>query len=215
MSSRFLKKGNKPSPKPPELEQRSGADSEETGAPKKRRGGRQRKVTVGPRTSADAPPLNGPPETPPFTIGDRRQPQGAQEGMIPVRAILRNLGMHMSTTKEAAAVLGIAESTLFEWFKREPEARQIWDDAREIGKFSLRTKLFKLADKQGPVAMFLAMNHLEYEDKRFLSIKGKIDHTHSPLGKLLAELDTGRFGKTIELEQEGEDAYALPGLPRK
>lgn len=194
MSARFKKKVSKPVRSSPPVSL----------APKDK-GGRPRKIAIGPRTSADPPLVDAPAEPPPFKLDDTRQPVGATPGSIPVRVILRNCANVFSTTRELAAILGISEPTLFEWFKREPEARAVWDSAREGGKFNLRRKLFNLADKNGPVAIFLAMNHLDLVDKRFVGLKAEMDIRSTPFGRFLQEIDGPRAGKVIEGEVVKED----------
>lgn len=201
MSSRFKKRAN---PAPPQAQKTPGPTGGKSGrsanplVPKKRPGPPP-KVALGP-PSADARPLvDDPAVTPPFSLKDEREPVGAVPGtMIPVRTILENCANMFSTTRELAAVLGISEPTLFAFFEREPEARAIWDSGKEVGKFALRRKLFTLADKSAPVAIFLGMNHLDLVDKRFIGLKGQIDHTVSPFGQFLKEIDDGRHGKMIE-----------------
>jgi hypothetical protein len=168
--------------------------------------GRPRKIELGPAEPASAPPIDESPSVP-FKLNDARRPVDADRNAqtVPVRDLLRNLGSIHATTREAAAILGIEEKTLFTFFDREPEARDIFEGGKELGRVSLRRKQFNLADKNATMAIFLGMNYLGQQDMRFLAMKGHIDHTISPLGRLLQEIDAGRSGKVIE-HDKGEVA---------
>lgn len=161
----------------------------------KHAGGRPVKIKLG----APIPEVSQPEIKIPFKLDDKRNPIGAEKSVaIPVRDLLRNLGSIHATTRETAAILGISEPTLFAFFDREPEAREIFDGGKEIGKVSLRRKQMNLAEKNASMAIFLGMNYLGQHDMRFLAMQGNINHTISPLGKLLKEIDDGRHGKVIE-----------------
>lgn len=58
---------------------------------------------------------------------------------------LRGLGGIQATSRETAAVLGVSEPTLFNFFKRHPEAHDAWESAKEGGKASLRRKQVQVA----------------------------------------------------------------------
>lgn len=58
---------------------------------------------------------------------------------------LRGLGQIQATSRETAAVLGVSEPTLFNFFKRSPEAHDAWERAKEGGKASLRRKQIAVA----------------------------------------------------------------------
>lgn len=85
---------------------------------------------------------------------------------------LKGLGQIQATTKETAAVLGITESGLFDWFKREPASREAWLAAKEEGKASLRRTQMQLATKNAAMAIFLGKNLLGQSDKQEVEHSG-------------------------------------------
>jgi hypothetical protein len=85
---------------------------------------------------------------------------------------LKGLGGIQATTREAAAVLGISEQALFDWFKREPVAREVWDAAKDEGKASLRRIQMQLATKNAAMAIFLGKNLLGQSDKHEMEHSG-------------------------------------------
>lgn len=89
-----------------------------------------------------------------------------REGKTGYLNILEGLGAILSTTREASAVLGISEPTLFALFKRDSEARLKFEIGKEKGKVSLRRNMFSLSTKNATMALFLAMNILGMKDRR-------------------------------------------------
>jgi hypothetical protein len=59
---------------------------------------------------------------------------------------LKSLGQIHCTTKEAAAVLGVSEPTLFAFFKRHKNAQEVFENGKENGKASLRRMQIKAAE---------------------------------------------------------------------
>jgi hypothetical protein len=105
----------------------------------------------------------------------RKRPRGrpvAIKGDAKTMQTLIGLGQIQATTKETAAVLGISEPTLFEFFAREPKAREAWDRAREQGRASLRRTQLRLAEKNAAMAIFLGKNLLGQSDKQELEHSG-------------------------------------------
>ncbi len=90
-------------------------------------------------------------------------------GNASVRQLLPRFGSIMCTTKEVAACLGITEPTLFALFKRQPEARELYEKGKLQGVASLRRKQFALAEKNATMAIFLGLNYAEQRDRRELT----------------------------------------------
>jgi hypothetical protein len=78
---------------------------------------------------------------------------------------LSGLAKIQCTTKEASAVLGISEPTFIDFLKREPKARETWDNGRPSGRASLRRLQFKLAETNAAMAIWLGKQYLEQSDK--------------------------------------------------
>lgn len=84
---------------------------------------------------------------------------------------LVNCGKIHCTDEEAAAVLGVAHSTLQLFFEDVPEAKHLLHDARLGGKQSLRRLQWKMA-KAGNAAMaiFLGKQYLGQTDKSDMAV---------------------------------------------
>ena len=81
-------------------------------------------------------------------------------------ATLDGLGQIQCTTKEAACVLGVAESTFLRFMAEHEEARQAFEMGKGKGRHSLRRTQFNLARSNAAMAIFLGKNYLEQADKR-------------------------------------------------
>lgn len=81
--------------------------------------------------------------------------------------IVFGLGRIQATTRECAAVLGVAENT-FLTFKREyPDVEQAYKDGAETGKVSLRRAQFKLAESNVGMAIWLGKQYLNQRDVQY------------------------------------------------
>lgn len=72
------------------------------------------------------------------------------------------------TEKECCRVLGVGLTRLKEWVKEEYEGQryeEVAEQYKEEGKVNLRRMLFKQAEKQPGVAIFLAKNLLGMSDE--------------------------------------------------
>lgn len=115
-----------------------------------------------------------------------------------VRKLLEALGAMQCRTTEVAAALAISEPTLFAFFKREPEARELYHQGKEMGKISLRRTQFRLAERSAPMAIFLGMNILGQRDRRDADVSGTVNHAHTFMGMLMKDIDQGRQPVTVE-----------------
>ena len=69
---------------------------------------------------------------------------------------LEGLGKISASRGECAAVLGVNEGTLIDFFKRNPEAREIYENGKGHLKVSLRRKQIEMAMKgAGNVQMLI------------------------------------------------------------
>lgn len=81
------------------------------------------------------------------------------------------------TLEEIAGVLGCSEDTVERWCRRTYRAgfAEVYKNFSARGKMSLRRAMFRLAEKNAGVAIFLAKNYLgmrdsiEYSDKEALA----------------------------------------------
>lgn len=92
---------------------------------------------------------------------------------------LAALGQIQCTTKEVAAVLRVRETTLMNFFNDVPEAREIYEDAKEGGKMSLRRRQWTLAETNAAMAIFLGKNILGQADKSEVEHSGGLDVTYA------------------------------------
>jgi hypothetical protein len=109
-------------------------------------------------------------------VGGLRNPPGGRPrelvGDEKTMQTLTGLGSIQATSRETAAVLGVTEKTLYDFFKREPHAKEAWDAAKEQGKASLRRTQLRLAEKNAAMAIFLGKNLLGQSDKHEMEHSG-------------------------------------------
>jgi len=88
---------------------------------------------------------------------------------------LRALGSIDCTREEAAAVLRVGRTTLYEFFRKFPEAVEAFEEGREEGKASLRRAQFKSA-LNGNTAMqiWLGKQLLGQRDKHDIEVDRKV-----------------------------------------
>ena len=89
--------------------------------------------------------------------------------------------------------------TLYNFFKRCPEALVIYEDAKLSGNISQRRRNVRLAERSAAMSIFLSKNQLGMRDDFALS--GKVDHEHTMLHRLLQELGDGTHGKVIQHDE--------------
>lgn len=119
--------------------------------------------------SASPPPKNKGGRPVKIKLDDMVSGADGKPGSMSVRSILPRLGAIMCTTKEVAACLGVTEPTLFALFKRQPEARELYESGKLRGVASLRRSQFALAEKNATMAIFLGLNYAEQRDRRELT----------------------------------------------
>ena len=66
-------------------------------------------------------------------------------------------------------MLNVSEATFFEFLKREPKARETWDNGQHTGKASLRRTQFRMAETSAAMAIWLGKQYLGQKDKSELS----------------------------------------------
>ena len=123
---------------------------------------------------------------------------------------LRGLGQIGCTIRECAAVIGIAESTLYAFFVRRPEAREAYDDAIQTGKASLRRRQIEVAMRDGPGAatmlVWLGKNMLGQREpsenqKGFENID-VLDQMYEDINKIMREAEEQRFQRATLIEDK-------------
>lgn len=82
----------------------------------------------------------------------------------PLLDMISLLGAYRHTHGEAAALLGVGESTFRRFLGDNEEARDAWKDGRQLCKASVRRLIFLHAKGDAPTARFLAKNILKMTD---------------------------------------------------
>ncbi len=105
--------------------------------------------------------------------------------------IVEGLAKIQCTQGEAAAVLGVNRNTFISFLKRNPEARDKWDNGLESGRASLRRNQFKLSETNAAMAIWLGKQYLGQREPRFDE-----ESTAPPLGKKeQAQIDANEGAK--------------------
>lgn len=97
----------------------------------------------------------------------------------PTLDLLEGMGKIQCTTKEAACMLRVAESTFLRFLSEHEEAREAFDMGKGQGLHSLRRTQFKLAETNAAMAIFLGKNYLGQTDKQEFEHSGGIDVSHA------------------------------------
>jgi hypothetical protein len=77
--------------------------------------------------------------------------------------LIRTMAGFQATTREAAAHLNVSHKTFIE-FKKDQYVAAAWEQGKNNGLLSLRSKQFKLADRSAAMAIFLGKNYLNQKD---------------------------------------------------
>lgn len=75
------------------------------------------------------------------------------------------LGEMQCTIDEAAGALGVAHTTLLDFFTRHPEARQAFDRGRLYGRASVKRSQYMMAHKVPQMSIWFGKQHLGQSDK--------------------------------------------------
>ena len=78
---------------------------------------------------------------------------------------------------EAAAVLGVSQAALSTAFRRDERLRDVFEEAKEHGKASLRRTQFRLAESNAAMAIFLGKNLLGQRDNQDMHVTGNLEVT--------------------------------------
>lgn len=76
------------------------------------------------------------------------------------------LGEMQCTIEEAAGALGVAHTTLLDFFTRHPNARQVFQDGRQYGRASVKRSQYLMAHKVPQMAIWFGKQHLNQSDKQ-------------------------------------------------
>jgi hypothetical protein len=118
--------------------------------------------------------------------------------------LLEGMGKIQCTTKEAACVLKVAETTFLRFISEHPEAKEAFEMGKGSGLHSLRRTQFKLAENNAAMAIFLGKNYLGQTDKQDITASVVSDVTvsdargalqHLVHRQLAAGSDTGGAGQ--------------------
>lgn len=91
-------------------------------------------------------------------------------------ATIVNCALIHCTREETAAQLGVHTDTLRDFFFRYPAALEKFEDARLVGKVSLRRSQFKLSEKHPQMAIFLGQQWLGQRDPyKEIEAQGRAD----------------------------------------
>lgn len=80
-------------------------------------------------------------------------------------SVIRGMRNVQCTAEEIAAAMSVSLSAFAAFRKRCPEAEEAFRHGEALGKVSLRRTQFRLAQKQGSVAIFLGKQYLGQADK--------------------------------------------------
>jgi hypothetical protein len=110
------------------------------------------------------------------TRGGKRDGAGRPSKLQPDAETLKRLGsaarIHC-TTKEGAAFFGVSEMTFLRFLNEHPEAREVWDLNRELGKASLRRMQVRAAEAGSiPMMIWLGKQYLGQKDRVAEEISG-------------------------------------------
>jgi len=89
---------------------------------------------------------------------------------------IKALRANQLTKKEAAAVMGVADSTFRSFLKDYPEAEEAWEQGKHLGRAALRRRVYQTALAGEPSMLrFVAKNWLgmDAEEKQQVSIDDK------------------------------------------
>ena len=123
-----------------------------------------------------------------------------------VRHQLKELAKRMCSMKEASAILGISDTTLYDFFKRHPDAKDAWLQGKEIGRHDLREMLWAHAKENPNTAQFLAKQRewLDYGDNKTQDINVNINAIpHEERMSRIKELQA----KVIDITPEKSDEH--------
>lgn len=79
----------------------------------------------------------------------------------PILDMITQIASYRHSRKEAAALLGVGYSTFRRFLDENPEAREAWQDGRQVCKASVRRLLFMHAKHDPSTARYLANNMLD------------------------------------------------------
>ena len=80
-------------------------------------------------------------------------------------ALVADLGSIMCTSEEASAILGVSKAV----FDHDEKAQEVFRNAKQTGKMSLRRTQFRLAQENVTMAIWLGKQYLNQADKQEIS----------------------------------------------
>lgn len=142
------------------------------------------------------------------TAGRKRLLDETEEDLQNTLAELRKIGRLQPSREEVAVFLGVGRQTLFDFFRRCPEAIEALEEGNYTGHLSLRRKQFQQAlDGNITMLIWLGKNLLGQTDKVENTL-GATD-TYMEFVKELKELD--KTEPLVPGHSNNDDDLVIPG----
>lgn len=142
-------------------------------------------------------------------LGVEVLPKGLPVSLVYSERTLKQMvgaGSIQCTVSETAAVLGVTKLTLERFWNDWPDARELWEKARETGKTSLRRKQIQVALKGNPqMLIWTGKQYLGQSDKQ------EVTATLTLESLILQSLNVERGSQSLNTPAEPEDVSE--GLP--
>ena len=141
------------------------------------------------------------------------QPQGGRPPLLELNPellnLLHNAGRIGCTVSEMAALLGVGESLLYEFFKKHPEAKEHFLAAAAIGKLSVRRAQLKMATEgkgNAKMLIWLGKQWLGQRDR-----PQQMDQSSAPVDfSVLTDAEVGFLVTTLRKAGAGQQRLPAP-----
>jgi len=113
------------------------------------------------------------------------------------------LGEMQCTIEEAAGALGVAHTTLMDFFARHPDAKDTFYDGRQYGRASVKRSQYLMAHKVPQMSIWWGKQNLGQSDK----VESTTTHVNAPPEE--------RIKRVVELSKRlAEKSPAAPAIPQ-
>jgi len=139
------------------------------------------------------------------------QPQGGRPPLLELNPellnLLHNAGRIGCTVSEMAALLGVGESLLYEFFKKHPEAKEHFLAAAAIGRVSLRRAQLRVAEAgNAKMLIWLGKQWLGQRDR-----PQQMDQSSAPVDfSVLTDAEVGFLVTTLRKAGAGQQRLPAP-----
>lgn len=141
-------------------------------------------------------------QVPPLPARRPGRPYALQNDERTMAQILA-LGEMQCTIEEAAGALGVAHTTLLDFFTRHPDAKRVFQDGRQYGRASVKRAQYLMAHKVPQMSIWFGKQHLGQTDK----VESTTTHVNAPPEE--------RVKRVMELQKRlSEGAPATPAVPQ-